>query len=257
MQHSLRFFSLVVAAGILTAGSAHADQAPIRHLVYNFQVTFTTQSTVHSSGFGADDPDGRSTGDSPSGLTDYRMGSYDQGTIAADILQVQPDSGLVVRMTEQARGKHSSAATVCVVYGTGSTVCDQSHGELTEEEMALLRLLGRGFINPNEIDAHKHWQYSSSAAQASERSDYTITKTAANILDVAYQRQLTVGGARPFTSTTEGTFAYNQLLNMPTVINEDTITHRTAGLETGEYARIEHRISLALSSDSMQAPQGH
>lgn len=256
MRRYVFVWCLAVAAAIVATGSAHADQAPIRHLVYNFQITFTTQTTVHSSGFsGADDPDRRASGDSTAGVADVRMGSDDKGTITADVLSVQPDSGLVVRVSERAHEQRSSAPTLCVVYGTGSTICDQTHGELNQEEMALLRLLGRGFINPAEIDAHKHWEYSSSAAQANEKSDYTITKTDGNVLDVAYQRQLNVAGTRPFNSATDGTLAYNQMLNVPLSVNEDTITHRTS--LSGNFDKIENRLTLTLATDSLQTAQNH
>jgi len=242
-------FALCLIGG---SAAARADQPPIRQLVYDFQITFTTQETVHSSGFTGDDPDGRSTGDTPSGVADYRMGSNDNGTIRVDVLQVQPDTGLVVRISEQAHGQRSSASLMCVVYGTGSTICDQSRGQLNEEELALLRLLGKNFLNFRQLDARNHWQYSSTGAEAKETSDYTVVGNDGHVASVAYQRLLTVTGSRPFNATTQGTLTYNQILSMPLSVNEETITHRSARLGADDYDRIEKRITLTLAADSLQ-----
>lgn len=247
MHSMLRFSISFAAAAALTAGAALADGAPIRHLVYKFGVTFTTTSTVHSSGFNGDGP--------ASGTSDYRMGSDDDGTIAVDVLQVQPDTGLVVRISEQARLRRSSPPTLCVVYGTGSTICDQSHGELNEEEMTLMRFLGRNFVNTSVMDAKKHWQYASTAAQANETSDYTLGKSDGNVMSITYQRLLKVSGARPFDATTEGSLSYNNLLSMPVSVDEDTITHKNG--MGGDADKIEQKITLSLTTDSMQTAQSH
>lgn len=247
MHSMLRFSISLAAAAALSAGTALADGAPIRHLVYKFDVNFTTTSTVHSSGMDGDGP--------ASGTSDYRMGSDDDGTISVDVLQVQPDSGLVVRVSEQARLRRSSPPTLCVVYGTGSTICDQSHGELNEEEMTLMRFLGRNFVNTSVMDAKKHWQYASTAPQGSETSDYTVSKIDGNLMNITYQRELKVAGASPFNATTEGSLSYNDLLSMPVSVNEDTITQKN-GIG-GNADKIEQKVDLSLSSDSMQTAQNH
>lgn len=245
MHKMLRFSISLAAAAALTAGIALADGAPIRHLVYKFDVRFTTTSTVHSSGFAGDGP--------ASGTSDLRMGSDDDGTIAVDVLQVQPDNGLVLRISEQARERRSSPPTMCVVYGTGSTICDQSHGELNEEELTLMRFLGRNFVNAAVMDAKKHWQYASTAAQATETSDYTMGKTDGNVENISYQRLLKVTGAQPFDATTEGTLSYNSLLSMPVSVSEDTNTHKSG--MGGDSDKIEQKIDLSLTTDSLQTSQ--
>lgn len=247
MHRMLRFSISFAAAAALTAGIALADGAPIRHLVYKFDVRFTTTSTVHSSGFVGDGP--------ASGTSDLRMGSDDDGTITVDVLQVQPDSGLVLRISEQARLRRSAQPTLCVVYGTGSTICDQSHGEMNEEEMTLMRFLGRNFVNTSVMDAKRHWQYASTAPRATETSNYTLDKADANVMNISYQRQLKVTGAQPFEATTEGSLSYNDLLSMPVSINEDTVTRKNG--MGGNADKIEQKIDLSLASDSMQTAQSH
>ena len=245
MKAAARFSISLAAAAALTAGAALADQQPVRHLVYNFDVSFNTTSTVHDSGIGGP----------VSGSTDYRAGSMDRGTIVVDVLAVQPDSGLVVRVSEQAHDTRNGAPTMCVAYGSGAVVCDQSHGDLNEEEMSLLRVIGKDFINQSLIDAKHHWQYSQSTPQAQETNDYTINTTNGDVLGISFERVLKVQAGQPFNATTNGTITNNEKLSVPTGLNEDTVTRKDTG--GGNYDRVEQRITLNLASDSMQAAVNH
>ncbi len=247
MKAAARFSISVVTALALTAGAALADgQQPVRHLVYNFDVAFNTTSTIHDSGIG---------GGPVSGSTDYHAGAMDKGQIVVDVVTVQPDSGLVVRVSEQAHDTRSSVPTMCVAYGSGAVVCDQSHGDLNEEEMSLLRIIGRDFVNPSLIDSKHHWQYAQSSSQAQETNDYTINSTNGDVLGISFERVLKVEAGQPFNATTNGTITYNNKLSVPTALTEDTVTRKDTG--GGNYDRIEQRISLNLTTDSMQTAVNH
>jgi hypothetical protein len=244
-------FTLPVAALLAAAGAGAASAgapAPIRHLVYDFTVTLSTTSTVHSSGIG----DGAT-----SGSTDYRAANTDHGQIVVDVVAVQPDTGLVVRISETGYNTRNSVPTMCVTYGNGTVICDQSTGGVNEEESSLLRLLGRNFVNQSEIDNKNHWHTAQTGPQAQETNDYTIDRTNGDLLDISLQRVLKVtAGAQPFDATTDGRITYNQKMSVPTKVVEDTTTHKNTGM--GNYDRIQQQISLTLSSDSMQqAAQGH
>ena len=243
-------FSLFVMATILgVCGFARADgSTAVRHLVYNFEVSLATTSTVHSSGIG----DGAS-----SGSVDYHGSNADQGQITVDVTAVQPDTGLVVTVAETGRNSRNNAATMCVVYGNGAVICDQSKGGINEEEMSLLRVLGRDFVNHTLIDAKNHWQYAQSTPQGNETNDYTINSTNGDLLNISFERVLKVSGADSFDATSDGHIVYNQKLNVPSKIIEDTITRKNTGM--GNYDKVDQQISLTLTHDSMgeQAAQGH
>ena len=248
MKSLVRFSFAFAAAAALTAAAALADSAPIRHLVYAFDVTLSTTATMHDSGIGGD---GNATG-----TTDYHAGTSDQGTITVDVMQVQPDTGLVVQISEAARNRRDKSPTECVTYGNGAVICDQSNGQLNEEEMNLLRFLGRNFVNSALIDAHNHWQYASNDPQSAETNDYTITKTDGSMLDINYQRVLKVSGAQGFNATTSGSMTYNKALSVPVSVKEETMTRKDAGM--GNYDTIRQDLTFNLSQDSMgQTAQTH
>lgn len=242
-----RISVFALAAAFASAALAHADdQKPIRHLVYNFGVTIATTSTVHSSGIGGDGP--------ASGSTDYHGGNSDTGTIVADVMAVQPDSGLVVRISEQGRGTRTNDPTMCVTYGTGSVLCDMTKGGPNEEEMSLLRVLGRDFVNPALLDAKNHWRTSASGAGGTETNDYTLDNTSGDMQNISFQRVLDVGGAQAFNASTQGHIVYNRKMTVPTSMTEDTITRKNTGM--GNYDTIDQKMTFTLSSDSL-AQTGH
>lgn len=249
MNTLLRFSISLAAAAALTASVALADgAAPIRHLSYKFDITLSTTATVHDSGIGGDGP--------VSGSSDYHSGASDEGTITVDVMQVQPDTGLVVQIAEQARNRRDAVPTMCVTYGNGAVICDQSKGQLNEEEMTLLRFLGRNFVNRAMIDAHNHWQYASNDSQAAETNDYTLGKTNGDLLDISYQRVLKVAGANAYNATTDGSLTYNEKFSMPVSIKEQTTTRKNTG--AGNYDTSRQDMSFTLAQDSMQqAAQNH
>ncbi|HLI97031.1 MAG TPA: hypothetical protein VKT72_13260 [Candidatus Baltobacteraceae bacterium] len=247
MNRLAYFFISLAAAGAVTAGTALAAGAPIRHLVYNFDVSISTTSNVQSA---------VTTGEPMTGSTNFQAGTGDRGQITVDVLSVQPDTGLVVQISEKTTsGARNADPTMCVVYGNTEIICDQSKGQLYQEELALLRLLGHGFINPATIDAKNHWHYGTNNPQSQETDDFTLGKANGDLVPVTYQRVLKVTGGSGFDSTTDGSISYNQKLNVPISISENTSMRKQAGI--GTYNTTQQKITLSLASDSMQTAQNH
>jgi len=244
MNRQLYLFCAFALLCGLASAAANAQQKPIRHLAYTFDISITSEQTVHSSGIG------EAGGGTGSGMTHYAAGNSDKGTITVDIMGVQPDTGLVVSIAEQGRGDRTAEPATCVVYGIGSVICDPAK-KINEEEMSLLRVLGRNFVNPSTIDAKHHWQnIESSATGDKEINDYTISRDDNNgSINIDFQRQLTVAGAGGYRADTSGSIAYNQKLSVPTQVKEDTVTRRH--LNQGQDDRTEQQLTLTLTSDSL------
>lgn len=241
----IAFAAALCASLSLAFGStARADQPkPMRHLVYGFDISITSELTIHSSGI---DAGGGGTG---SGIAHYGGGNSDKGTITVDVLGVQPDTGLVVSISEQARGNRTANPATCVTYGMGSVLCDSSQ-KVNEEEMALLRVIGRNFVNPALIDTKHHWQTSENINGGTETNDYTIASDSGNgTIGIDYLRVLKIEGAGGFRADTHGNLSYDQKRTIPTQIKEDTVTRQNQG--AGQDNRTEQQITLTLSSDSL------
>lgn len=235
-----RVLSFAMMSALASSAIARADDTkPIRHLVYGFDVTLTSNLSQQDYG----------------GTAQSKGSNGDRGQIVVDVLAVQPDSGLVVRISESARGTRSAEPTMCVTYGNGQFVCE-AEKKINEEEYTLLRLLGKGFVNRSQVDAKHHWSYGTDSPASVETSDYTIDSDKDGILGIALNRVQRVKGAQGYTATTEGKITYNERASVPLSDTEDTVT-RSEGAAT--YNRLEQQISLNLISDSMQpqAAQAH
>ena len=229
---------LAIAIGAGASGATAATAKPIRHLTYAFDVAISSDESVHASGIGGNG----------SGVTDYRGGYGDKGTISVDVLAVQPDTGLVVSISEAARQTRSANPATCVVYGGGSPICDTS-AKINDEELTLLRLLGRTFIDESQIDAKHHWQLASESPTYSETNDFTIDRDQGGILDITGQRVIKVEGARGYRATSNLQITYDKNYVVPTLVKEDTVMRQTEGMSKDN--RIETMTTLRLASDSM------
>jgi hypothetical protein len=231
---NFRLFSSLTLAGIVAAASlARADEPKaIRHLVYDFDVSLT--STLSQQSY---DTTTNSTGS-----------NGDRGQIVVDVLSVQPDTGLVVRISENARNTRTAEPAMCVTYGNGQFICETGK-KINEEEYTLLRLLGKNFVNTAQIDAHNHWTYGTTSPDMDETSDYTIDANKGGILQISLTRQMRAKGPQGSLSSTQGKVVYNQNLGVPISDTEDTVT-RQEGAQT--YNRLEQQISFNLVTDSMQ-----
>lgn len=226
-------FGVVAIAAAACAGAARADgQQPIRHLVYSFDVTLSSSLSQENYG----------------GTTNSTGSNGDRGQIVVDVLNVQPDSGLVVRISEHARETRSAEPAMCVTYGNGQLICENDK-KINEEEYTLLRLLGRGFITRSQLDAKNHWTYGTDSAALAETSDYTINTDRDGILTIALSRHQEVKGPQGYTAETQGRLTYNEHMSVPVSDTEDTVTREQA---SASYNRLEQQITVTLVSDSMQ-----
>jgi hypothetical protein len=254
------FLTLALLAGAL-AGPADAigtSSGPIRHLIYSFTYSSLSKETMHTSGIGGATDNGGEMGkpgptttgatESPSGSVDYSAGQNDRGTIDIDVMSVEQDTGLVVKVSELSDKDRDAAPATCVVYGNTNVVCDPN-AKINAEEFAVIRLLGRSFVDPSQIDANNHWRVANTGPQLSVTSDYTIDKAASGILQITTQRVTQQGGALGFTANADGKITYDTNRTIPTAVFDDEITRSQEG--SGQYNTTRVQTSFALASDSM------
>lgn len=236
---SALLLSCVFAPG--PAGAATSN-AQTRHLVYSFTFGTVTDLEVHSSG--VDSGPGANTG---SGMSDYTGGVGDQGTITVDLLSEQPDHGLIVKVSEQAQKTRSENVATCVVYATTGVICDPN-ATVNPEEMALIRLLAPAFVDPDRLDASRHWKIENSTPDYSLTSNFTIAKNANGIMTIDENR--VIREQQPQVSTTDvtATIGYDFSRTIPTSVSEYSIERSQAGM--GQYNTVKTQTILQLRSDS-------
>lgn len=242
-----RLLSLAIAGVIAAAGGVSARAATsvpqVRHLVYTFTWGTSNDTEVQTSGI-ADtaNPHGMSGGASASGTVSSTGGASDHGSISVDVLRQQPDKGLVVSIVEQAVERRSAPAATCVVYGDLTIVCDPNK-KVNQEEIALLRFLGSNFVDPDDLDAQRHWQ----RRQGDDVSDFTIAGNANGIMTINETRVEKKSGVHAETSDITGTIVYDFNRVVPTAVTENATTRSQQG---EQYETITTETTLRLVSDS-------
>jgi len=227
--------------------------APQRHLVYSFTYGVSTDKQVHTSGMAtqmtASGGNGTATGGSDgaaSGMVDYTGGSSDKGTITVDVLHEQPDSGLVVTVSEQGQDTRKADPTTCVVFSDTTLICDPNK-RVNAEELTLLRFLGSHFVDPNNLDAKRHWHVERDGPITTS-SDYTISKNDNGAMTIDEVRIVKENSSKPQTTNINSTIAYDFNKSVPTSINEYLIQRSEQG---EDYNTIKSETTLSLVTDSM------
>jgi len=235
------------AALAAIALGATPSPPPVRQLVYAFTYTNVATMTEHDSGISAAAGAGRTASAPISGIAESQAADSDLGTIAVAVLREQPDTGLIVSISEEAHYRRSSPAATCAVYGNTNVICDPDV-HVNTEELALLRLLGSGFVDVDQIDAKNHWRVDQSGRHLSDVADFSIDADVDGILRISSIRVLREIDAIGFVSTTNGTITYDDARAVPTSILEDETTRQGAGV--GSYNTVRTQTSLTLVRDS-------
>ena len=235
----------VVAALAALALGATPSSPPVRVLVYTFTYTNFTTETIHDSGINAP------AFHAPvSGVAESRAADSDLGTITVEVLRVQPDTGLIVSVAEDAHGHRSARPATCVVYGNTNVICDPDV-RVNTEELSLLRLLGSNFVDTNQIDAKNHWRVDQSGNRMSDVADFSIDKNQDGMLKISSTRILRETDAIGFVSTTNGTISYDWGRLVPTSVVDDETIRQPGSLD--RYSTVRTQTSLTLIRDSAAA----
>lgn len=229
--------ALAVATALLAMVPARSSaDAPkiLRHLEYAF-----TYGTSNSTSL-----------DNYSGPTTSNATQSDRGTISVDVVAVGADGGLTMDVSEDAHDTRSTTTILCVVFPTTLVNCDTTKHP-NEEEMTLLRYLGRDFIDSARIDAHGNWHFGVTSNNYSLSADYRIVSQNGDIYQIDETREVKVTGAEPFTSDGTTKASYDKARVLPLSITELTTTRSETGSNHLSEDRTE--IGLTLTHDSMQS----
>jgi hypothetical protein len=239
-----RIIPALAAIGLtLAALPAAAQQTVQRHLVFDFTVGVQndTHDTDASSKMVNDAGGANANG---TGDTSYLGIASDKGTIPVDVFGVEPDGGLVVKVSEDGQNVRKAAAVECVVYPTTNVIC--ASGQVYPEELAVVRTLSPKFFDPSTLDAKHHWHQGSEAAGVS--LDFIAGTPAGTIVPISENDDEKVQGGQGSTMHGTDTYSYDMAKNVATQLKEyDTIRKQ---MGPGQYANIIIDITAQLATDS-------
>ena len=250
---AIALFVVPTAPAFAESAAPQAAATPLRHLVYAFHYASDSNVEEHNSGFNGSYGNGVGTGGNPggsSGISNYTQSNGDQGTIVVDVQREQPDRGLVLSVREHARGTRTAKPITCVVYGTGSFICDPN-GTLHLEEASVIRFLGENFVDPALIGPKGNWSFQSHSATYNADSTYGIIKHAGSTLTIDEQRSLDMTERGRKSAVVTSTLTYDVAKSVPLSIQEVTMDRADQGMSHFSSTRIE--VDATLTADSMGA----
>lgn len=240
----------LIAAGVALPASADQAASPLRTLTFDFTFGLSRSTEVHNSGFNGSGMGGAGGG---SGVDSYSHSTSDNGTITVVVQREEADKGLVLSMSENAQNGHTTKATTCVVYGTGTVICDPN-AVIYPEAFTVMRFLGANFVDPALIDANRHWKVASNGPGYSASSDYTLGKPGANGTPIAETRTVNYSGSASGKADVTTSIVYDLAKQVPISIDETSASHTSRG---GKDSDQTTHVTAKLATDSMGAVSSH
>jgi hypothetical protein len=248
-MRSIASFAVVLFA-LSAALPAIADTTatPMRHLVYSFTYGSTQNVRVSDQSAYSTDASGNITPNAGSGMSNYQGALKDRGTMLVDVMREQPDKGLVVVVSENAENTRKASPATCVVYANTEVICDPNK-TVNPEEYTLLRFMAQNFVDPNMLDAKKHWGYDTVDGGMELKSDYTIVRSAGPVMTIDEVRSITRQGTQGQTTNVQSKIDYDFGHAVPMAIDEYVTQRSDQGV--GGHATTIYQTDLKLVSDSM------
>lgn len=243
-----------MALSILAPMAASAD-TPTGTLVYNFTYSSQQNITAKDSSNPAEDYSGNAPQNNGggalsggNGTANYAGQLNDKGTITVNVVRQQPDGALVVMISEQGQNTRRAPPAECVVYGNTNVICDPNKTVYTEE-YTLLRFLGGNFVDPNNLDAKRHWQIVQDTPTLNVMANYTINSNDNGIMQIGETRSLRNPKGGSLTTDIQSKIGYDFKRAVPLSVDEYVQQRHDNGV-VGTSTTI-YQTTLNLVSDSM------
>lgn len=202
------------------AAQTPATAKPLRQLKYSFTASYEGVGEYHFNGING----------SNSGVGGVNSSEGGNGTMDVDVLAIEPDGALQVRITEWVQNEaHPGQAYTCTVYGNTAVLCPSVPAP-SAAEWVLLSYLGRQFVDAAPWDAQRHWQRKSDTPEYSLIEDFTMDPSSDDkraLIREAKKMVLHNGG---FSSQTEDVVVrYDRAMEVPTAISDQLQDDGTDG----------------------------
>ncbi len=219
-------------------------------LVYAFTYGANQDTTARDSTTSAEAVSQDLISGGTNGISHYHGNQNDKGKIVVEIVRQQTDGGLILSISEQGEQTRRAPPATCVVYPNTHVICDPNK-TVYPEEYTLLRFLGRNFVDPNQLDANRHWSVSQNSAAMDVKADYTIGGNSNGIMQISESRKIRPPSGSA-TTDVQTKITYDFARAVPTNIDE-YVTQRQDNGVTGTTTTI-YQTTLGLLSDTVAKP---
>jgi hypothetical protein len=231
----------VLAAPLGARAAGEADPVPpLRTLTFGVQVRVASQRESPSDAI-------VSLRQPPGTPPNSERHLTAKGSIGIDVVATTDDARLMLDITETAI--HRTRAKVRVAVAPDGTIFyDPKNAEnLTEEELALVRWLARGFYGDHPTEPGTAWTVDQSSNGYSDVEHYRVVARDAQRVTLDYSQAQKLLGTGGFAGTRGGSLVYDTARTVPVRAEFQSESRRQIG-STNETLRTS--VTLTLLTDS-------
>ena len=240
----------VLAAPVAARAASEPDAArPLRTLTFDVVVHVAAVREAPGEGpnGGRPAPRGQIVGARPNGTIPSTGALAAKGSIGIDVVALTDDARLVIDIAETAV-KRTRPKVRIEVASDGVVFYDPKNAEnLTEEELALVRWLARGFYGDHPTEPGTAWSVDQSANGFFDVEHYRVVARDAHQVTLEYAQEQKASGAAPFFGTRGGSLVYDTALVVPIRVTFQGESRRQIG---AAQETLRTSVTLTLVTDS-------
>ena len=250
---------LVLVAVLLPHPAGAADPPrPLRTLTFDCTVSIADrreapgdQRSSHYVMVGARNTGVVETTPTGSGETTFSTALDVKGSISVAVLTATDDAGLVVEVAENADQR--TRPRVKMALGPDGTLFydPANRANLTEEEVALVRWLARGFYGDHPREPGTAWTVDQSANGHVDIEHYRVLSRDHDRVTLNYSLEEKATGATGYDATREGSLVYDTALVVPVKATFLGSSRRQLGATLNT---TRSTSTLTLTADSFNSP---
>jgi hypothetical protein len=187
------------------------------------------------------------------GSGDQRSGASltTKGSITIDVLQATEDAGLVVDVAEDAADRVRPKVRVGIS-SDGALFYDPTNApKLSEEEIAVIHWLGRGFYGDHPTTVGTSWIVDQSGNGHTDIERYEVMAIAASHVTLGYALEQRMTLSSGYNGTREGSLVYDIAMVVPIKASFESVARRQVG---ESYDTLRTAVTLTLTADTFAAP---
>jgi hypothetical protein len=243
--------SAILAAPFAVLAAGEPEPAhPLRTLTFDVDVHVAAVRVAPGEGTtGAGRPAslGQIVGTRPNGTVPATGALAAKGSIGVDVVGVMDDARLVIDVAETAVKRMRPKVRIEVA-PDGVVFYDPKNAEnLTDEELALVRWLARGFYGDHPTEPGTAWTVDQSSNGYSDVEHYRVVARNAHHVTLEYTQEQKASGPTVFAGSRGGSLVYDTALVVPVRAKFQSESRRQIGaaLET-----LRTSVTLTLMTDS-------
>jgi hypothetical protein len=246
----------VLTAAPVPAGALESVRA-LRTLDFEVDVHVSERRETPGEGIGPTRPSvavkgGRAVGGQSGGAVGNGAGTVTaaisaKGSIRVAVIGATDDAGLIVEVSETALQRTRPNVRIAVATDGMMSYDPKDTKNLTEEEVAVVRWLARGFYGDRPTEPGTSWTVDQSGYGRTDIERYRVVANDARRVTLDYALEEQVSGTTGYNALREGSLLYDIAMIVPVKATFQSQARRQIGLA---YDTTRTSVTVTLTADS-------